>query len=102
MAKDGIHCGKKRIERIMREVGLKAVGRRRFKVTTDSSSNMSVASNVLDRDFIAGCPDEKWTADITYIHTDEGYLYLAAVMDQYFKKDRGILHETTVDPGAGH
>mgnify|MGYP001390991348 FL=1 len=63
---------------------------------------MSVASNVLDRDFIAGCPDEKWTADITYIHTDEGYLYLAAVMDQCFKKDRGILHETTVDPGAGH
>ena len=55
--------------------------RRRFKITTDSGSNMSVANNVLGRNFIAGCPDEKWAADITYIHTYEGYLYLAAVMD---------------------
>ena len=86
MAKDGIHCSKKRIERIMRKAGLKAVGRRRFKVTTDSGSNMSVANNVLDRNFFAYCPDEKWAADITYIHTYEGYLYLAAVMDLYSKK----------------
>jgi len=39
--------------------------------------------------------------NITYIHTDEGYLYLAAVMDQYLKEDRRIFHETAVDPGAG-
>ena len=49
---------KKRIERIMRKAGLKAVGRRRFKITAGSGSNMSVANNVLGRNFIAGCPDE--------------------------------------------
>jgi len=51
----------------MRKAGLKAVERRRFKITTDSDSNMSVANNVLDRNFIADCPDEKW-ADQHNVH----------------------------------
>ena len=69
----------------MRKSGFKAV-EAQIQITAKPGSNMSVANNVLGEAFIAGCPDEKWAADITYIHTYEGYLYLAAVMDLYSKR----------------
>lgn len=60
--------------------------KRKFRVTTDSDHDLPVAKNLLDRDFTAARPNEKWTADITYIRTREGWLYLAVVIDLYSRK----------------
>ena len=77
----------KRIGRLMREHGLQSHKRRRFRVvTTDSKHAHPVAPNVLERDFEAAAPNQKWLADITYIPTDEGWLYLALVLDLYARK----------------
>jgi len=77
----------KRIGRLMREHGLQSHKRRRFRVvTTDSKHVHPVAPNVLQRDFEAAAPNQKWLADITYIPTDEGWLYLALVLDLYAPK----------------
>ena len=65
----------------MRENGLQARQPRRFKRTTDSLHAFPVAPNLLDQDFAAERPDEKWGADISYVWTREGWLYLAVVMD---------------------
>jgi putative transposase len=84
---DGIACGRKRVERLMRENGLVAVSTKKKRVkTTDSEHNLPVAPNLLDRDFTAKRPNEKWTTDITYIATSEGWLYLAAVMDLFSRR----------------
>ena len=86
LEKQGIHCGKKRVERLMREADIQAIQRRKFKVTTDSKHNLPVAENILNRNFDACGPNISWASDITYISTDEGWLYLAAVMDLCSKK----------------
>ena len=67
----------------MRELGLRGVSPRKFRVTTDSDHEHSIAQNVLARNFEAQRPNEKWVTDITYIWTSEGWLYLAIVMDLY-------------------
>lgn len=72
LREDGIAVGRHRVARLMRENGLKAVQRRRFKKTTDSAHGGPVALNVLDQDFAADGPDQKWGADISYIWTAEG------------------------------
>lgn len=83
----GIACGRKRVERLMRENGLVAVGTKKNRAkTTDSEHSLPVAPNLLDRDFTAKRPNEKWTTDITYIDTNEGWLYLAAVMDLFSRR----------------
>jgi len=66
----------------MRQAGLRAVVARRFKVTTDSKHTLPVAENRLNRDFTAPAPGAKWAGDITYLWTDEGWLYLAVVRVQ--------------------
>jgi transposase InsO family protein len=86
LAKLGIHCGKKRVERLMREAGIQAIQKRKFRVATDSGHNLPVAANILDRNFDAGAPNMCWATDITYINTDEGWLYLATVMDLYSRR----------------
>lgn len=81
---EGIRCSRKRVERLMRENGLKVEQKRKSRVvTTDSDHDFPVAHNVLDRDFTAENPNEKWVTDISYIHTDTGWLYLAVVMDLF-------------------
>jgi len=87
LAKQGIQCNKKRVERLMRvnDIRGKQRGRRRVK-TTDSAHNLPVAPNVLDRQFEADAPNQKWVTDITYIPTDEGWLYLAAVLDLFSRR----------------
>jgi putative transposase len=82
----GIRCSKKQVERLMREMGLQARPKRRFKVTTNSNHNYPVASNLLDRKFEVTAPNKAWVADITYIRTFEGWLYLATVMDLFSRK----------------
>lgn len=71
----------KRIERLMRENGIQSKTKKKYKATTNSNHNLPVAENVLNRDFFAKTPNQKLVSDITYIATDEGWLYVAAVMD---------------------
>jgi transposase InsO family protein len=79
----GLRLGEKRVARLMRAGGVRAKQKRKFKATTDSRHSHSVAPNLLARDFEAPAPNQKWVADITYIPTREGWLYLAAILDLY-------------------
>jgi len=79
----GFAAGKTRVERLMREHGIHARHKRRFKVTTDSKHGLPVADNLLDRNFTPPAPNQVWTSDITYLWTDEGWLYLAIVLDLF-------------------
>ena len=73
----GRQVNHKRVARVMREHGLQSHKRRRFRVvTTDSKHAYPLAPNVLERDFKATAPDQKWLADMTYVATDEGWLYV--------------------------
>jgi len=78
---DGHQIGRYKVRRIMRQHGLKAKTPKRFKLTTDSKHSFPVAANVLDRRFDVDAPNKVWTADISYVWTFEGWLYLAVVMD---------------------
>ena len=79
----GYPASKERVERLMRENGIHARHKRRFKVTTDSKHSLPVAPNVLDRNFTPDAPNQVWAGDITYIWTAEGWLYLAVVLDLF-------------------
>jgi transposase InsO family protein len=70
----------------MREHGLQARRRRKFVVTTDSSHTLAVAANILNRDFFAAGPGEKWVSDITYLRTSSGWLYLTTILDLFDRK----------------
>ena len=77
----GTCCGHNRVARLMRRHGIVARTKRRFKVTTHSRHKLPVAPNILNRQFQAPCVDRIWLSDITYIRTQEGWLYLAAILD---------------------
>jgi transposase InsO family protein len=82
----GLAVGRRRTARLMRENGLKARQKRRFRRTTDSHHAWPVAPNLLDQDFAATRPDEKWGTDISYIWTRDGWLYLAVVIDLFARR----------------
>ena len=84
----GIQCSRARVERLMRRHGIKGKCKRRRQtpVTTDSNHRLPLAANVLNQEFTAAQPNEKWVADITYIPTAEGWLYLAVVLDLFSRK----------------
>jgi putative transposase len=86
LKEDNIKIGRNRIARLMRENDLKAHQKRRFKKTTDSEHNGRIAANLLTQDFSATGPDQKWAADISYIWTAEGWLYLALVIDLFSRR----------------
>ena len=79
----GVRVGKDRIRKLMKLHSIKARGKRRYVVTTDSRHNLPIAANLLERNFQPERPNAVWTSDITYIPTDEGWLYLAGVIDLY-------------------
>ena len=79
----GHRIGLSRVERLMSEHGIRARHKRRFKATTDSKHSMLVAPNLLQRNFTPQAPNRVWAGDITYIHTGEGWLYLAIVLDLF-------------------
>jgi transposase InsO family protein len=79
----GLHIGKQRVANSMQNQGLVAKAGRKFKATTNSKHNLPVAPNLLEQNFHADAPNQKWVSDITYIETREGWLYLAVVLDLY-------------------
>jgi putative transposase len=83
LRREGIRIGKRRVERTMRGAGLVGAKRARHRVTTRANPAHQTEPNVLARDFSATRPNEKWVTDITYIWTDEGWAYLAAILDLY-------------------
>jgi putative transposase len=83
LADNGIQVGISRIKRIRQKLGLRCRQKRKFKATTDSRHNLPVAPNLLDRQFAVAAPNTAWVTDITYIATDEGWLYLAGVKDLF-------------------
>lgn len=84
---DGEIVCRNTVARLMRQAKIRAKTRRRFVPrTTDSRHQQPVAHNLLERDFSAAAPDRKWVADITYVPTDQGWLYLAAVLDCFSRK----------------
>jgi putative transposase len=83
LRRKGERVSKRRIERIMRGAGLVGAQRRRSRTTTQANPAHPVEPNVLDRDFTASRPNERWVTDITYIWTGEGWCYLAAILDLY-------------------
>jgi putative transposase len=89
----GVHCGRKRVARLMRERGISAKTKRRKVKTTDRQHDNPVAPNLLKRDFSANAPNTTWGADITGIGTAEGWLYLAAIVDIYSRMPRGVGNE---------
>jgi transposase InsO family protein len=87
LVEGGTRCSQNRVARLMRLNGLAGQQKRAFKVkTTDSNHDYPVAPNLLEQQFVASQPNQTWLADITYIPTDEGWLYLAVVMDLYSRR----------------
>ena len=77
----GVDVGHRRVGRLMRENGIIVERTRKFKATTDSDHTFNIALNLLDRDFTADQPNQKWAGDISYIWTRDGWLYLAVILD---------------------
>ena len=86
LLREGYAIGKKRVERLMQELGIQAVAKRKYKVTTDSRHSRPVAENHLNRQFTPERANQYWVADIPYIYPREGWLYLATIMDLYSRK----------------
>jgi transposase InsO family protein len=79
-----IQCGKNRVSRLMKELKLVPKSQKKYKVcTTDSKHNYPVSENLLERDFTVSAPNKVWVSDITYIRTDEGWLYLCIILDLF-------------------
>lgn len=98
----GVSCGENRVARLMRQAGLRSKTRRKFRVkTTDSKHDHPIAPDRLGQDFSANAANQVWVSDITYIPTDEGWLYLASTMDLFSRRIVGwsmssTLHSTIV------
>lgn len=94
---EGVLCNEKRIARLMRQANLKAVCPKRFMVTTDSAHDLPVADNLLAREFDCPTPNTRWTTDITYLWTGQGWLYLAVVLDLFSRRVVGWAMDTTLE-----
>ena len=86
LKEEGYQCGRHKVARLMRKAGLKGCPKLTFKVTTLRDPSHPVADNLLEQDFTAEGPNERWASDITYISTHQGWLFLAVVMDLYSRR----------------
>jgi len=86
---EGIICNHKKVRRLMKELNIVVKVKRRFKATTNSKHNFPIEPDLLQRQFSVLKPNVSWVGDITYIPTDEGWLYLAVVIDLYSRKVKG-------------
>lgn len=82
----GIHVGQRRVGRLMRQNGIQVIRSRKFKRTTDSDHAFNIAPNLLQQDFTASGPNQKWAGDITYVWTREGWVYLAVIIDLFSRR----------------
>lgn len=82
----GVHCGRRRVARLMRKAGIRGCMRGRKKRTTHRDLRAKPAPDLVNRNFRASAPDRLWTADITYVNSDEGFLHLAFVLDVYSRR----------------
>jgi transposase InsO family protein len=99
LRQQGVVCNHKRVERLMRLHGIRGCDRRKRRpVTTHSRHEYPVAANSLARDFTAEAPNRKWLADISYIDTAEGFLYLASLEDVFSRKIVGWAMDEQMDP----
>ena len=83
---DGVRVGKLRVQQLMQQHGIRARGKRRFRVTTDSRHGLPIAPNLLNRNFTVPAPNRVWAGDMTYIQTEEGWLFLAVVLDLFSRR----------------
>jgi len=93
----GIKCSRHRVARLMRKHGIRAKKKRRYKVTTNSRHKYPMAANILGREFKVDEPDKVWGSDLTYIPTEEGWLYLAALLDLNSRRCVGFSAEERID-----
>jgi putative transposase len=83
---EGVRVGKLRVQQLMQRHGIRARGKRRFRVTTDSRHGLPIAPNLLNRSFTVAAPNRVWAGDMTYIQTEEGWLFLAVVLDLFSRR----------------
>jgi transposase InsO family protein len=96
LRRKGVPVSKRRVERTMRALGLRGRKRRRSRVTTNANPAHPVAANLLDRDFKADRPNQRWVTDISYVWTDEGWCYLAVILDLFSRAVVGWALDTTL------
>ena len=82
----GLAVGERKVGRLMRENAIAVKRNKKFKATTDSNHSFNIAPNLLDRDFFAEQPNQKWAGDISYVWTREGWLYLAVIIDLHSRR----------------
>ena len=97
LRRDGVACSPNRVGRLMRSHGICGLRRRKFKATTNSRHSFPVAPNLLARDFTATALDQVWVSDITYLGCEEGWEYLATVMDLCSRRIVGWAMQSTLD-----
>lgn len=96
MQQNGYNIGRYKARRMMRENGIQCKQRRRYKITTNSEHKLPIAENILDRNFTVLEPNKVWVADITYLWTLEGWLYIAAVVDLFSRRVVGWATASTM------
>jgi transposase InsO family protein len=86
LQEEGKSASRHRVAKLMKDNGLRAKAAKKYKATTNSNHSLPVAPNLLEQDFTADAPDQKWVSDITYIWTEQGWLYLAVVLELYSRR----------------
>jgi transposase InsO family protein len=86
LREEGFEVGRDRTRRLMKALNLKVKQKRKYKATTDSKHQLPVAENVLNRQFSPQAPNQVWGTDITYLWTQQGWVYLAVVIDLYSRR----------------
>lgn len=94
LAQKEIPCGIHRVARLMRQDGMRVSQRRSYRITTQSKHSRPVAPNILGREFTAPAPNHTWLSDITYVPTEQGWLYLSIVLDLYARRVVGWAMES--------
>lgn len=97
MLKPQFQCSRNMVHRLMKKHNIHSIRKRAYTTTTNSNHNYAVSPNLLKRDFSADRPNAKWVGDITYVPTDEGWLYVASVKDLYTKKIVGYAFSEHID-----
>jgi len=102
LLREDYQVSKKGVERLMQELAIWTVAKKKYRATTDSNHSQPVAENHLNRKFTPDQPNQSWVADITYIYTREGWLYLATIMDLYSRKIIGWSLKRQIDQRIGY